>query len=51
MGPLHGQFAVGMVVGIGAFIEGHDDVRPKVFLDGDGFFGGEAMGGTVDVNS
>ncbi len=47
--PLHGEFAVSVVVGVGALVEGHDDIRPQVLLDGDGFFGGEAVSGAVDM--
>ncbi len=49
MGALHGQFAVGVIVGIRAFIKSHDDIGSQVLLDGDGFFGGEAVGGPIDM--
>ena len=38
-----------MIIGIGALIEGHDDVRTEVFLDANGTFGREVMRRTVDV--
>ena len=49
MGPIHGDLAIGNIVGVGAFVEGHDDVCAEVFLNGDGFFWREAMRGTIDV--
>ena len=44
MSPFHGFATVGVIVWVGAFIEGHDDIGAQVFLDGDGLFGGEAVG-------
>jgi hypothetical protein len=38
-----------VVVGVSAFVEGHDDVRAQVFLNADGFLGREAMLRPVDV--
>ena len=49
MSPLHGELAVGMIVGIGTFVEGHDDVRAEVLLNRNGLFRREAMRRTVDV--
>ena len=49
MSPFHGDGAVGFVVGIGAFIEGHDDVRAEVLLNRNGLFRREAMRRAVDV--
>ena len=49
MSAFHCHFAVAMVVGVRAFVEGHDDVGAEVLLDGDRLFGREAMGRTVDV--
>ena len=49
VGALHGPLAVGMVVGIGTLVEGHDDVRSEVLLDLDRPLRGEVMGGAVDV--
>lgn len=49
MSPLHGDAAVGVVVRVGTFVEGHDDVRAEVFLDADRTFGGEAMRRAVNV--
>ncbi len=37
------------VIRRGTFIESHDDIRPQVFLDCNGFLGGQAMRRTVDV--
>ncbi len=47
--PLHGSLAVCMVIGVGAFVESHDDIRAQVFLDLDGFFGSKTVGGAVNV--
>ena len=49
MSPIHGDLAVGFVVGVGTFIECHDDVGAEVLLDRNGFFGREAMRRTVYV--
>lgn len=38
-----------MVVGVGTFVERHDDVGAEVLLNGDGFFGREAMRRAVYV--
>ena len=46
---LHGNFAVGVVVGIGTFVEGHDDVRAEILLDADGTLGREAVRRAVNV--
>jgi hypothetical protein len=49
MSPIHGDPAVGVIVGIGTFIEGHDDIGAEVLLNGDGFLRREAMRRTVNV--
>lgn len=49
MRPLHSDFGVGVVVGIGALVERHDDVRAEVLLNGNGLLGGEAMRRAVNV--
>ena len=49
MSPMHGDGAVGFVVGVGAFVEGHDDVGAEVLLNGNGLLGREAMRRAVDV--
>ena len=49
MSPFHGDFAVLVIVWIGAFIEGHDDVRTEVLLNSNGTFGCEAMRRAVNV--
>ena len=49
MRPFHGDLAISMVVGVGALVEGHDDIGAQVLLDVDGFFGGEAVDRAVDV--
>jgi len=49
MSPIHGKFGVGVIVGIGTFIEGHDDVGTEVLLNGNGLFGREAMRRAVNV--
>ena len=49
MSPIHGNPAVHVIVGIGTFIEGHDDIGAKVPLNGDGFLRREAMRRTINV--
>ncbi len=49
MGALHGDLRVGMVVGIGTLVKGHDDIRAEVLLDLDGAFRCEAVARAVDV--
>ncbi len=49
MSPIHGKFGVGVIVGIGTFIESHDDVGTEVLLNGNGLFGREAMRRAVNV--
>ncbi len=51
MSSIHGEFGVGVIVGIGTFIEGHDDVGAEVLLNGNGLFGREAMRRAVNVTS
>ena len=47
--PLHCDSAVLVVVGIGTFIEGHDDVRAETLLNADGAFRREVVRRTVNV--
>ena len=47
--PLHGELAIFMVVGIGTFVECHDDIRAEVLLDSNGTLRREAMRRAVDV--
>ena len=49
MSPIHGEFGVGVIVGVGAFIEGHDDIGAEVLLNCDGLFRREAMRRAVNV--
>ena len=49
MSPFHGELAVLMVVGVGAFVESHDDVRAEVLLNSNGSLRREAMCRAVDV--
>lgn len=49
MRPLHGDFAVLVIVRVGALVKRHDDIRAEVFLNGDGLFGREAMRRAVNV--
>ena len=49
MSPIHSDDAVSVVVGIGTFVERHDDVRAEVLLNGNRLFGYEAMRRAVDV--
>ena len=49
MGPVHGQAAVIVVIGIRAFVEGHDDIRAQVLLNGNGLLRREAMRRAVNV--
>ena len=49
MSPIHGDEAVGFVVGVGTFVERHDDVCAEILLNRNGFFGREAMRRAVDV--
>ena len=49
MGPIHGEFCISVIVGIGTFVESHDDVRAEILLNGDGLFGREAMRRAVNV--
>ena len=49
MSPVHGEFGVGVVIGVGTFVECHDDVRAEIFLNRNGFFRREAMRRTVNV--
>ncbi len=46
---MHGDGAVCLVVGIGTFVECHDDVGAEVFLDRNGLFRREAVRRAVDV--
>jgi len=47
--PFHGELAIFMVVGVGAFVEGHDDVRAEVLLNPNGALRREAMRRAVNV--
>ena len=47
--PFHGEPAVFVVVGIGALVECHDDIRAEVLLDPDGALGREAVRRAIDV--
>ncbi|MPN04945.1 hypothetical protein SDC9_152194 [bioreactor metagenome] len=49
MGAAHGIIDVGRIIGVSAFIEGHDDIGPQFFLDLDGAFRGEAVHGAINV--
>ncbi len=49
MSPIHGDGAVGFVVGVGTFVERHDDVRAEVLLNCNGLFRREAMRRAVNV--
>ena len=47
--PFHGEPAIFMVVGVGAFVESHDDVRAEVLLNPNGALRREAMCRAVNV--
>ena len=49
MSPIHGNPAVCLVVGVGTFVECHDDIRAEIFLNGNGLLRREAMRRTVNV--
>lgn len=49
MSPLHGEFTIGFVVRVGAFVKCHDDVGAEVLLNRNGLFGCEAMRRAVNV--
>ncbi len=49
MSSIHGELGVGVIVGIGTFVERHDDVSAEVLLNADGLLGREAMRRAVNV--
>ena len=49
MGTVQRGAAVNRVIGYGAFVESHDNIRTKLLLDMDGTFRGKAVHGAVDV--
>lgn len=49
MSPIHRNLAVGFVIGVGTFVECHDDIGAEVLLNRNRFFRREAVRRTVNV--